>query len=202
MKRVLFCLLACLTLTGCEALPFARELESTMLVQVLGVDWTNEGVVLTAASDPGAGGGTAVLSAAGVDLQGAKEALKGAGEEYVSLTHVAQIVLGADSDFRAVLEAALNEPALGQGATVWLVAKGTAKDLLESAEGGAKRLSSIELNSGVKSVTVLRSLMQLEEKGSVQLPVLEIKEGTLVWSGSDVVKGGNSWSVISCLSGR
>ena len=42
MKRILFCLLACLLLTGCEALPFARELESTMLVQVLGVDWTRD----------------------------------------------------------------------------------------------------------------------------------------------------------------
>lgn len=201
MKRVLLCFLACLTLTGCEALPFARELESTMLVQVLGVDWTKDGVVLTAASDPGAGGGTAVLSAAGRDLQGAKEALKGAGEEYVSLTHAAQIVLGADSDVQAVLEAALNEPALGQGATVWLAARGTAKELLESVEGGAKRLSSIELNSGVKPVTVLRSLMQLEEKGSVLLPVLAVQEGTLVWKGSNAVKGGSSWGVMSCLSG-
>lgn len=36
---MLLCLLAFLPLTGCEALPFARELEATMLVQVLGVDW-------------------------------------------------------------------------------------------------------------------------------------------------------------------
>lgn len=187
MIRVLFCLLACLVLTGCEALPFARELESTMLVQVLGVDWTQDEVILTAAGDPDAGGGAAVLSASGRDLQEAKEALKGAGEEYVSLTHVAQIVLGADSEHRAVLEAALDEPALGQGATVWLVAEGTAKDLLESVDGGAKRLSSIELNSGVKPVTVLQSLMRIEESGKVEVPVLGTEEGALVWEKTKMV---------------
>lgn len=202
MKRVLFCLLSCLVLTGCEALPFARELESTMLVQVLGVDWSEKEVILTAAGDPDAGGGAAVLSASGQNLQEAKDALKGAGEEYVSLTHVAQIVLGAGSDHRAVLEAALNEPALGQGATVWLAAGGSAQDLMAAVEGGAKRLSSIELNSGVEPVTVLQSLMQLEEKGSIRLPVLNVDGGTLVWSGSETVGGGKSWGVMSCLFAR
>ena len=188
MKRVLLCMLSCLVLTGCEALPFARELESTMLVQVLGVDWSENTVVLTAASDPSAGGGTAVLSASGQNLQEAKEALKGAGEEYVSLTHVSQIVLSADSEYRAVLEAVLEEPALGQGATVWLVADGYAKDLLEAVNGGAKRLSSIELNSGVKPVTVLQSVMQLEECGRVELPILVLHNNILVWSGTETVR--------------
>lgn len=190
MKRVLLCVLVCLVLTGCEAVPFARELESTMLVQALGVDWTEDGVILTAASDPGAGGGTAVLSASGPSLQAAKAALKGAGEEFVSLTHVAQIVLGADSKHRAILEAALAEPALGQGATVWLTAGGTAKWLLESVNEGAKRLSSIELNSGVEPVTVLQVLMELEETGSAVLPVLTAEEDTLLWKGVREFGGG------------
>lgn len=187
MKRILICLLACLALTGCEALPFARELESTMLVQVLGVDWTQDYVILTAASDPDAGGGTAVLSAWGRDLQEAKEALAGAGEVYVSLTHVTQIVLGAESDHRAVLEAALEEPALGQGATVWLAAGGTARNMMMTVNGGAKRLSSIELNSGVRPVTVLQGLMRLEKEEGVRLPVLEVSGSTLVWKGTKVV---------------
>ena len=188
MKRVLLCLLVCLVLTGCEALPFARELESTMLVQVLGVDWTQDGVVLTAACDQAVGAGVAVLSASGRNLQEAKEALVGAGEVYVSLTHVTQIVLGAESDHQTVLEAALEEPALGQGATVWLAAEGTANKMMVSVNGGAKRLSSIELNSGVRPVTVLQSLMRLEETGSVRLPVLEVKGNVLVWKGTDVVE--------------
>ena len=41
MKRCLLCTLLMLCLSGCQVLPFARELESTMLVQVLGVDWTH-----------------------------------------------------------------------------------------------------------------------------------------------------------------
>lgn len=187
MRRVMLCILSCLLLTGCEALPFARELESTMLVQALGVDWTSDGVVLTAASDPDAGGGTAVLSASGRTLDEAKEALKGAGEEYVSLTHVTQIVLGADSDHRAVLEAALSEPVLGQSATVWLSAEGTANNLLSKVNGGAKRLSSVELNSGVKPVSVLQSLMKLEENGWVEIPVLALEKGTLDWTGTKLV---------------
>ncbi len=184
MKKVLLCVLICMLLSGCEAVPFARELESTMLVQVLGVDWTEKGVVLTAAGDPGAGGGTAVLSASGRSLQEAQEALKGAGDEYVSLTHVTQIVLGTDSDCRAVLEAILDDPVLGQGSTVWMAKKGAAKDLLEVVDGGAKRLSSIELNSGAEALTVLQSLMYLEERGQMEILILDVEDGVLQWSGS------------------
>lgn len=192
MRRALLCLLALLPLTGCEALPFARELEATMLIQVLGVDWTEEGVTLTGASDPGTGSGdsgASVLSASGADLAEAEAALKGMGEEYVSLTHVTQLVLGADTDLLAVLESALLEPALGQSATVWLVSEGTAKQLLEGAGGGAKRLSSIELNAGVTSVTVLQSLMRLEEDGQVELPVLELEGETLAPAGTILIRG-------------
>ena len=188
MKRVLLCLVTCMVLTGCEALPFARELESTMLVQVLGMDWDQDGVILTAASDPGSGSGVPVLSASGRDLQEAKKALVGTGDVYVSLTHVTQIVLGKESDHQKVLEAALEETALGQGATVWLAAEGTANQMMVSVNGGAKRLSSIELNSGVRPITVLQSLTRMEETGSVRLPVLQAKGNTLVWKGTNVVE--------------
>lgn len=195
MKRVISCLVVVLLLSGCESLPFARELEATMLVQVLGVDWTQEGVTLTAASDPGTGGGngkTAVLSASGVDLAQAKAALQGAGEEYVALTHVTQLVLGAQTDLTAVLEAALEEPALGQGATVWVAADGTAKELLEGAGGGAKRLSSIELNGGVKLITVLQGLMRMEEERQIELPQLTLKEKQLVVDGMKQIGEGTN----------
>lgn len=193
MKRMLICLMALLLLAGCEMLPFARELESTMLIQVLGVDWTAEGVTLTAASDPAAGGGetaVSVLTASGQDMEAAQAALRGAGEEYVSLTHVAQLVLGGETDLATVLEAALEEPALGQRATVWLAAGGTAENLLTGAGGGAKRLSSIELNCNVTPVTVLQCLMRLEETGQVELPVLEVEGETLVPAGTKVIREG------------
>lgn len=205
MKRGLLCLLLFLPLTGCRMVPYAHELEATMLVQVLGVDWTDAGVTLTAASDPNTGSGdtsTAVLSADGETLERAKAALQGAGEEYVSLTHVTQLVLGADSDLSAVLEAALEEPALGQGATVWLVETGTAQELLTGANGGAKRLSSIELNAGVEPVTVLQGLMRLEQEGKVELPLLKLEEETLSPAGSRVVWRETAWEMTYCRYGR
>lgn len=187
MKRVLVCLSALFVLTGCEMLPFARELESTMLVQVLGVDWTQEEVTLTGANDPGTGEAT-LLSASGRSMDEAKNRLKGMGEEYVSLTHVRQLILGEQTDLATVLEAALEEPALGQSATVWIVEEGSAKDLMEGVGGGGKRLSSIELNSGVSPVTVLQSLMRLEETGQVEIPVLAADEQMLVPAGTYLVQ--------------
>lgn len=190
MKKALASMLVLLLLAGCEILPFARELESTMLVQVLGVDWGERGVTLTGAADTGGntgGGSIPLLSASGGDLEEAKRALRSAGDESVSLTHVAQLVLGEQTDLTEVLEAALEEPSLGQGATVWLVKEGTAKDLMTAVKGGAKRLSSIELNSGADPVTVLQSLMRIKEFGQVELPVLDLEKDTLVTAGTKVV---------------
>lgn len=190
MKKGLFLLPILLLLTGCEMLPFARELESTMLVQVLGVDWTQGEVVLTGASDSGAGsttGDATVLSGSGATLDEAKTALKGMGEEYVSLTHVAQLILGAETDLATVLSAALEEPALGQSATVWFSETETAQVLMDGVGGGAKRLSSIELNGKVQPITVLQSMMQLKEHGWVELPVLRNEGETLVLAGTRLI---------------
>ena len=195
MKKSVVAVLLLLLLTGCEMLPFARELESTMLVQVLGVDWTREGVTLTGAADSGRGSGegsTLVLSASGETLDQAKQALKGKGEEYVSLTHVAQLVLGAETDLATVLKAALEEPALGQSATVWLAEEGSARTLMESVGGGARRLSSIELNSGVQPVTVLQSMMRLEEDGWVEIPLIKKDADTLTPAGTRVIGEGEN----------
>ena len=183
MRRCLLCTLLMLCLSGCQVLPFARELESTMLVQVLGVDWAQGTVTLTAAKDPQEDTGEtgqAVLCAGGEDLLQAEAALKGMGEEYVSLTHVTQLVLGRDTQVREVLQAVLDEPDLGQGATVWIAREGTAQQLLQGADGGARRLSSIQLNSGLEPVTVLQALMHLEEDGQVALPQLALEGETLV----------------------
>lgn len=179
MKKAVCCLLPLLLLTGCRAMPFGRELESTMVVQVLGVDWTQGQVTLTAVSAPTEEEGELLLSAQGEDLDGAKAALKGAGEDYVDLTHVTQLVVGEGADLYALLEAALLEPETGQSATVWLVREGTAQQLLTQARGAARRLSSIELNCGLSPVTVLQGLMELEEDGASQVPTLYVENGVL-----------------------
>lgn len=182
MKRILMCLPVLFCLTGCEMLPFARELESTMLVQVLGMDWTQDGVTLTGADDSGSEEGS-VLSASGRTMEEAERNLKGAGEQYVSLTHVTQLVLGAQTDLAAVLAAALEKNELSQSATVWIAREGTAQELMETVGGGGRRLSSIELNSDAQSVTVLQSLMRLNERGEVELPLLTREGATLVYAG-------------------
>lgn len=100
MKRLLGAVLPlCLLLAGCDVLPYPRELEDTMLVRALGVDWTGEGVALTAADAPEEGErGGQMLAAAGEDWQKSRERLKQAGEEYVALTHVTQLIVGRESD--------------------------------------------------------------------------------------------------------
>lgn len=184
MKRFLPALLLLLPLlTGCDVLPYPRELESTLLVGILGVDWGDR-VTLTAAEVVTEQEAPQLLTASGPTLEEGRETLKRAGEEYLSLTHVTQIIVGKGSDLRSVLEGILAEREVGQTATVWLTQKSSAQKLMESVGGGAKRLNSIELNYGLEVPTVLEALVQLEEKGEVNLPVLVQRDGTLELAGT------------------
>jgi len=190
MKRVLCILLSlgsCLLLVGCDVLPYPRELEETMLVRVLGVDWTESGILLTAADVPEEGQQPRLLTADGTTPEESHQNLKQAGEEYVALTHVTQIVVGAGSDLRAVLEGALKGREVGQTATVWLAADGTARSLLEAAGGGARRLTSLELNAAeLEKRTVVDALAELERKGEVSLPALLVEKDKLEPAGMKV----------------
>ena len=178
MKRLLVCL-PLLLLCGCEVLPYPRELESTVLVRVLGVDLTGDGLILTAADIPGEGKEVTLLSVEGEDFEEGVQNLKEAGEEYVALTHVTQIIVGEESDLYPVMEAALLQREVGQAATVWR-AKGSARELMERVNGGAKRLTSLELNvAGLQTATVLEVLAGLEKGKRVELPYLTENEGTL-----------------------
>ncbi len=191
MKRLLAGVLPlCLLLAGCDVLPYPRELEDTMLVRVLGVDWSEEEVALLAAAQPEGGEQAEVLTVFGTSWTESREKLKQAGEEYVALTHVTQLVAGRESDMRAVLEAALAEREVGQTATVWMAREGTAQSLLEQVKGGAKRLTSIELNGGWKAPTVLEALAQLEEEGQVNLPMLAVEHGILEAVGTVIWREG------------
>lgn len=192
MKRWLCpLLLLLLLLCGCEALPYPRELEETMLVRVLGVDRTSESVTLTAADVPGEGEEVGLRSATGETMETCRQVLREMGEESVALTHVTQVVVGAGSDLETVLEELLLDREVGQTATVWLAAGEHAQTLMERVGGGAKRLSSIELNvAGLETRTVLDALASLEETGSVTLPLLEEKNGTLEVAGQVIWKEG------------
>lgn len=179
MKRLLFCLPLFLLLCGCEVLPYPRELESTVLMRVMGIDIIGDRLILTAADIPEEGKEVTLLSAEGTDFEESVQKLKEAGEEYVALTHVTQIVVGEGSDLRPVLEAALLQREVGQAATVWR-AEGRAGELMEGVNGGAKRLTALELNTaGLKTATVLEALAQMEERGRVELLRLGQREGIL-----------------------
>lgn len=194
MKRIFACLLACLLLTGCDVLPYPRELEDTMLVRVLGIDWNEWGVTLTAADAPTEGEEktATLLTVTAPTFEESRLALKQAGEEYVALTHVTQLIVGADSNLRAVLEAALAEREVGQTATVWLAHGTTAQALMESAGGGAKRLTSLELNAGLEVRTVLGALAELEHGHAVVLPALTAEQTVLEPVGEAAWKEGKA----------
>lgn len=176
LYNVYLCLFLTLILCGCGA--GRQEMEDIFLVEVLGVDWSEEAVVLTAADRE------TVLLAEGKSAQQSHQHLKEEGERYVALTHVGHIVAGAECDLRAVLEGALQGEEVGQTALLWLVEAGSARELLEQVNGGARRLEAIEKNSrGLHPVSVMAGLTCLEETGEVTLPMLAVEDGELIWTG-------------------
>lgn len=172
-KRVLmiFGALLALSLSGCSSAgAYGRELEDTVLVQVLGVDVMDGEVTLTAA---GAGGeeGTGVESVSASTLEEAFRALPTAGDKYFSLTSVAHILVGDGVNLPQLLGYVLEDPDMSWTAKVWAV-NGFAGRLMEGAEdGGVSRLSVLE-QSGAAGVTVKTALAGLLSDGSISLPAL------------------------------
>lgn len=175
-------LLACL-LCGCGAEAGRHEMEDVFLVEVLGVDWGRDNVALTAAD------AERILRADGGTAQRSHQRLKEGGEGYVALTHVEHIVAGAQGDLRAVLEGALQGNEVGQTATIWISVDTTARELLEQAGGGAKRLEAIKNNTrDFHPVTVMEALVSLEETGTVVLPAVNMEDGKLTLAGERIWK--------------
>jgi len=166
-------------LCGCGA--GRQEMEDVFLVEALGVDWSEEAVVLTAADKE------KLLRAEGSTAQQSHRHLKEGGEGYVALTHVEHIVAGAECDLRAVLEGALQGEEVGQTALLWMAEAGSARDLMEQVNGGVRRLEAIEKNAqGLRPVSVMEGLTCLEETGVVALPTLAVEKGELIWTGERI----------------
>ena len=180
LYNVYLCLLTAF-LCGCGTEAGRHELEDVFLVEVLGVDWGRDNVALTAAD------AERVLRADGGTAQRSYQRLKEGGEGYVALTHVEHIVAGAHGDLRAVLEGALQGDEVGQTAAVWISVDTTARELLEQAGGGAKRLEAIQNNTrDFRPVTVMEALVSLEETGTVILPVINMEDGKLTLAGERI----------------
>lgn len=178
MKKSLCLVLAAAlaTLSGCSSAgAYGRELEDTVLVQVLGVDALDGTVTLTAA---GSGGeeGTVLGHASGATLEEAFRALPTAGDKYFSLTSVARLIVGDGVDWMELLDYVLMDPDMSWTAAVW-AANGFAGKLMEAAEdGGLKRLDLLEKN-GLEPATVKSALAELLSGGSTALPVLTVENG-------------------------
>ena len=186
MRRLLcLCLsgvLAVLTACSSAGAAYGRELEDTVLVQVVGVDVTDGMVALTAAG----GGGEEerllqTVSAAG--LEEAFRALPAAGERWFSLTNVTHILVGDGVDVRQVLNYVLDDPDMSWTAAVWAV-NGFAGILMEGTQdGGAGRLAVLE-QRGMAGISVKDALAGLLSDGAVELPVLAVKDGVLEPAGT------------------
>lgn len=175
-KLIMISLTLAALLTGCGG----QELADVTLIQTLGVDGPAP-IALTALGDGEKGEELYTLQ--GEDVARAEEQLKGAGDTRLTVTHVAQLVLGPDARVEDTLWQELAHRESGYGATVWLSGDRSAGELLAGAEEASARLRSLEENAGVAAPTILEALSDLERQGWVELPVLTRQAGRLQLSG-------------------
>lgn len=160
-----------------------REPEATLLARVLGVDYAPGAVTVTAvATDPAGGEADVLLTASGDTLAQAMDALPTAGESWLALTHVTQLVLGDRADLEEVLTYVMNSAQMDDTATVWC-APVPAAGLLEECGGGVDRLTVLEQKEEVDTVTVAQALEYWREGGEVALPALAWQGDTLEAAG-------------------
>lgn len=181
MKKAVGLTLACaLVLCGCTSV-YGREPENTVVVQVLGVDWSDGVYTLTAAGRSGTGE-PVIQRTAGPSLEEAFAALPGGGEAWLSLTGVSWLLLGDGVDPREVLLYVLADSGMSWRATVWYtpIAEATMREL---EDGGMGRLRVLE-ESGLETVDVLDVLTALESGEAAEVPAVMAAGGTLEPVGS------------------
>lgn len=189
MRRVisLFIMLG-LLLTGCSALPYAHQIDKTVLMEVLGVDAGEEGrVTVTAASGVRPGDQEPlVLSAQAGTISAACSGMGERGEDFVFFGDVEQVLVGEEEamgGLEPLLTHMANDPELRLEAELWVVKEAAAADLLLEAGKGESlpdRLSAMsrnaELLGGPRPQMARSALTDLLENGATLLPVLERQE--------------------------
>jgi len=193
-----FCLLP-----GCtfmRALPYARELEDTALVRVLGVDMSVNciaGLTITAAAEGGGGEAPAVFAGSASTVSAAVLSLEEQGTGKVSLAYVGQLLLGESAAQRSVTEAlnyALEEGTIGLDATVWVVRGSTAATAITNTNRISERLTALEIDGGLASVPLSRSVRDtaasLAEHNCAFVPALALHGSTLAPCGYAILRDG------------
>lgn len=182
MKRLLLSVaLLILMLCGCSGPEKGKEPENTVLVQVLGIDWTGVDYMLTAAGTNGQGN-SRIQSVQGRTLAEVFGALPKAGGEWFSLTNVTQFLLGDGVDPVEVLTFILNESGMSWRGSVWYVPIAGAV-MTEQEDGGMDRLKILQQTEpGV--ISALEALAGLRMEGTAKLPSLMVRDGVLEVSGA------------------
>ena len=197
MSRAQWLLLAaaaCAALAGSaplDALPYAYEIEDTVLLRTLGVDvgtQSLDGVGVTASSgerpavgdSPGQAG--VVLSAQADTVSAARTMMQSYGKDELFFGDVEQVVVGeglAQRGLDDLLALMARDPELRLEARLWVVRGGSASDVLFGGEEGGgvdDRLDAMEADAEQRSATLPRTareaLVDLARSGTTFLPAL------------------------------
>ena len=189
------CVLAalCLLLSGCDSLPYPREMGDMALLRTMGVD-AGEGdyqVEVTVSTGKRAYGlqgesqPSLVLSAQRESLSAACLAMQGLSDSYVFYGYVDQLLLGEGLIKRSVwpvLDYFAQDAQLGLGVQLWVVRGGTAAQAVQAGgeSGVENRLSTLQTDSEMGAAGASRTagevFSDLLERGSAYLPALRVQE--------------------------
>ena len=201
MKKLWFCVLTCMLLTGCRWLPQPREMGDMALVRCVGVDPAGEEVNLTLSTGPqaqGTQGGekpALCLSAYGKSLSGAAQSAQLQSEKSLFFGYVDQLLLGEEQvgEISPVLHWLSGDRELSLGAHLWVIRGDTARAAVESGgeEGVDARLANLRMEGKVGVAPMSRTAREvaiaLEELGCAYAPALELKEEKLTPDGYAVL---------------
>lgn len=214
MKFFCFLLTAVLTLSGCQALPRAREMGDMALLRTLGVDLQEGGFAITASTGSQAQGqrgqeeAAQNLTAGGGSVSAACLALQSQGDRYVFFGYVDQLLMGeelARQDVTTTLDYLTRDTELGLGVRLWVVLGDTAAAAMESGgeKGVDSRLEALHLD-GEQGVTICSRTAEevyadLLELGAAYVPALTVTAEGVRPAGYAVLKDN---AVVGVLAGE
>ncbi len=188
MKKLLFAAMVLALMFGRTALPAPREMENMVLFRTLGVD-----VGSFTASSGRSEEKSEVLTAQGEDLAQGKTDLQTKSDSTVFLGYVDHVLIGeelASTGVAPILDQMSRDGELGLGAGIWVVKGATAQAGVESGgeDGVDRRLNTLRL-SGTETRTAGEVWADLLDRGTANVPALELRDGLLTPIGWAVLEG-------------
>ena len=201
MKVLPIVLAMILLLSGCDRLPYPREMGDMEILRTMGVDREEDALLVTVSTGPQTRGlqgeqePALTLSTKRPSLSSAAVDLQGRSNGYVFFGYVDQLLLGeelARQGVTEVLDYFARDLELGLGAQMWVVRGDTAQAAVASGgdQGVEARLASLQAEGEMGETAVSRTA------GNVYSDLLELGAAyapALVCTGqdkSDLVDGG------------